>query len=343
MKVVERQKLILTLIIEQYIKTGEPVGSKTLCGLLPFTVSSATIRNEMSALTEQGFLEQRHTSGGRIPSQKAYRYYIDCLMLPDGISEWEAERIQNALAPNAGDPERLLADTARLLARNTGCAAFYTKVPDPYDTIQGVDLIPAGSRRGMLVMLTNSGIVKSSLCITDCVLDERFRQRFYTIVKERLLGTPLTEVTPAMIQSMAVSMGEMAFSMVGLFISLATLCREAAGSEIFIDGETNLLSHAELGETVYGLLSFLTAREKLKELLNERMRLGADCAIYIGRENNRYELANSTMLLSRYYYGERPGGVLGVLGSTRLDYAGLIPKFEYVTSLVGRLLSERGA
>lgn len=342
MKAVERQKLILTLIIEQYIKTGEPVGSKTICAMLPFTVSSATIRNEMGTLTEQGFLEQRHTSGGRIPSQKAYRYYIDNLMLPGNVSEWEINRINSTLAPNAGDPERLLADAVGYLAKLTGCVAFYTKVPDPYDAIQGVDLIPAGSRRGMLVMLTTSGIVKSSLCITDGVLDVRFRQSFDTIVKERLIGTPLTQVTPAKIQNLAVSLGEMAFSMVSVLISLSTLCAEAAKSEIHLDGETNLLAHVELGQSVYRLLSFLTAKEKLKELLNQRLTIGADREIYIGKENHQYELADSTMLISKYYDGERQGGVIGVIGSTRLNYADLIPKFEYLTSMVGRILSERG-
>lgn len=342
MQVVERQKLILTLIIEQYIKTGEPVGSKTICALLPFTVSSATIRNEMGALTEQGFLEQRHTSGGRVPSQKAYRYYVDHLMLPLNLSEWEVNRINTALAPNAGDPERLLADAVQYLARMTGCVAFYTKVPDPYDAIQGVDLIPAGPRRGMLVMLTTSGIVKSSLCITDGILDEQFRQSFYTITKEKLIGTPLTKVTPAMIQSLAASLGDRAFSMVSVLISLSTLCAEAAKSDIYLDGETNLLSHEELGQNVYSLISFLTAREQLKELLNERLKTGADHEIYIGKENDRYELANSTMLLSKYYDGARQGGAIGVIGSTRLNYSELIPKFDYLTSVVGRLLSERG-
>lgn len=339
---VERQKLILTLIIEQYIKTGEPVGSKTICSMLPFTVSSATIRNEMSALAEQGFLEQRHTSGGRVPSQKAYRYYIDQLMRPKLVSEWEVGRINSALLLNAGDPERLLADAVRYLAKLTKCVAFYTRVPDPYDFIQGVDFIPAGPQRGMLVMLTASGIVKSSLCVIDGVMDEHFRESFYQVVKQKLIGTSLNEVTPAMIQTLAVSLGEAAFSMVGVLTSLSTLCAEAARSEIHIDGETNLLSHDELGQNVYGLLSFLTSKEQLKELLQERLKTGADQEVFIGRENGRYELANSTMLLSKYYDGSRQGGVIGILGSTRLDYSDLIPKFEYLTSLVGRLLIERG-
>ncbi len=338
----ERQKLILTLLIEQYIKTGEPVGSKTLCSMLPFSVSSATIRNEMSALSEQGFLEQRHTSGGRIPSQKAYRYYIDHLMLPHNLSQADVSRINRVLSVNAGDPERLLGDAVRYLAKMTGCAAFYTRVPDPYDTIQGVDLIPAGSHRGMLVMLTSSGIMKSALCVTDGALDEQFRECFYHFVQNQLIGLPLQQVTPAQIQSMAASLGDMAFAMVSVLISLSTLCTEAAQSEIYLDGETNLLAHEELGEHLFGLLSFLTAREQLKQELNERMKYGPDYEIYIGRENNRYELAQSTIFLSKYYEGARKGGVLGVIGSTRLDYAELLPKFEYLTNVVGKFLSERG-
>ena len=108
----ERRAAILRLIIEYYIKTGEPIGSKTLCNLLPYAVSSATIRNEMAHLSNLGYLEQRHTSGGRVPGKNAYRFYVDHLMEPKALSPYETAKIDERLSVNAGDAQRLLADAA---------------------------------------------------------------------------------------------------------------------------------------------------------------------------------------------------------------------------------------
>lgn len=331
------------MIIEQYIKTGEPVGSNTICKMLPFTVSSATIRNEMSSLTELGLLEQRHTSGGRVPSKSAYRYYINNLMIVGKISQWQKDKIDNAMSVNAGDHQRLLTDCVGLLAKMTNCVAFYTRIYDQNDTIQGVELIPAGGNKAMLIMLTTGGIIKSSVCKVEGAIDEKFREAFYSIVKERLVGTLLREVTTSMVQSLAVSLGSMMFKMVPVLISLAFLCGEASKNDICLAGETNLLSHEELGQGAFQLLAFLASREKLMEIVNQQMNIPEEKAIFIGEENRQYELINSTMVLSKYYNSQQLGGVIGILGSTRLDYSNLIPEFDYITSLVDQLLSERGA
>ena len=149
----ERRHAILGLIIEHYLRTGEPIGSKALCQLLPYSISSATIRNEMAYLTQLGFLEQRHTSGGR-----------DNIMKEKPISEYEMNKINEALSVNSGDPERLLLDACKLLEEYSHCAAFCATLEDPYDCIQGVDLIPAGNQKAMLVMLTVGSKIKS-ICL----------------------------------------------------------------------------------------------------------------------------------------------------------------------------------
>ena len=133
----ERRAAILRLIIEYYIKTGEPIGSKTLCNLLPYAVSSATIRNEMAHLSNLGYLEQRHTSGGRVPGKNAYRWYVDHLREPKALSPYETAKIDERLSVNAGDAQRLLADAADLLADATHCAAFSCALADAGDVIQG--------------------------------------------------------------------------------------------------------------------------------------------------------------------------------------------------------------
>lgn len=342
MAIGERQKNILSLIVEEYIRSGEAIGSKTICSLLPYSVSSATVRNDMARLTEMGLIEQRHTSGGRVPSQAAYRYYVNELMIMNPLEPWEEERLDAQLSVNAGDADRLLADCTRILARSTGCAAFYTKAAADYDTVSGVELIPLGNSRAMIVMLTSNGVVKSSVCRIETTVDERFRKTFYRLVAQELVGTELTAVTTAFLQSIAVRLGDMMFGMVNVLVSLAALCGEASKSEIHMDGETNLLAHDEFGDSLLGLLSFLTAKEQFKNMVNSTLGRGNEKEIYIGRENMRYELSNTTMLISKYRHGKEQDGVIGLIGPTRLDYKNLIPRFDYITSRTSQLLTQEG-
>ncbi len=338
----ERRAAILGLIIEHYIKTGEPMGSKTLCQLLPYSISSATIRNEMAYLSDIGFLEQRHTSGGRLPTKASYRYYVDNLINPKSLTQWEHQKINEILSVNASDPERLLADGAKLLADVTGCASFYSTVKDPLDCIQGVDLIPAGNQRAMLVMLSVGGKIKSSICRITCPVDDDFKRLFYFIINEYFIGTPLADVNLSLIQSTAPKLGSAVFDMLPVLTSLCSLCSEASQGSLEIYGETNLLSQGDLAGDVYKLLSFLTQRSKFEQLL-ERISKGAiSSALILGDENPVYELRNTAMAAGKFDYNESQKATLGIIGSLRIDYETVLPRVDYIMNTVSQLLREGG-
>lgn len=338
----ERRAAILGLIIEHYIKTGEPMGSKTLCQLLPYSISSATIRNEMAYLSDIGFLEQRHTSGGRLPTKASYRYYVDNLLNPKSLTQWEHQKINEILSVNASDPERLLADGAKLLADVTGCASFYSTVKDPLDCIQGVDLIPAGNQRAMLVMLSVGGKIKSSICRITCPVDDDFKRLFYFIINEYFIGTPLADVNLSLIQSTAPKLGPAVFDMLPVLTSLCSLCSEASQGSLEIYGETNLLSQEDLAGDVYKLLSFLTQRSKFEQLL-ERISKGViSSALILGDENPVYELRNTAMAAGKFDYNESQKATLGIIGSLRIDYETVLPRVDYIMNTVSQLLREGG-
>lgn len=338
----ERQAAILSIIIDSYIKTGEPIGSKTLSTLLPYRVSSATIRNEMAYLSELGFLEQMHTSGGRIPSKASYRYYVNNLLSPKLLSDYEKDFILKSLSINAADPERLLHDAAALLADSTQCAAFCNTVKDEYDSVQGVDLIPAGNGKAMLVMLTVGGKIKSSACRIDCPVDSDFKSLFYYIMSEFFIGTPLTDVNIGLIQNTVPVLGEKVFDMLPVLTSLCALCREASESTVLFEGETSLLSHEELGNEVYRLLSFLADRERFKALMEKYAEKGRETELLIGDENYHYELKNTTTVLSKFNYNNNQTAILGIIGSTRIDYASVLPRVEYIMKTVKEFLQKGG-
>ena len=338
----DRRATILGLIIDYYIKTGEPLGSKTLCDMLPYAISSATIRNEMALLSSMGYLEQRHTSGGRVPSKAAYRYYVDNLMNAERLTEYEKQRIAERLSTNASDPERLLADAANLLSELTGCAAFYSTVKDSLDCVQGVELIPAGNGKVMLVMLTLGGKIKSSVCTISCPVDDEFKELFYTFTREYFIGTPLDEIDLSFVQSAAPALGLRVFDMLPLLASLCSLCREAAQGSLMVTGETKLLSQAELGNSVYNLLVLLAGKEKLENLLNRFARANISQSLVLGDENPVYELKNTAMAIARFDYNNSQIATLGIIGSLRVDYKTILPRVDYIMKTVRAYLKEGG-
>ncbi len=338
----ERRLAILNLIIEHYLQTGEPMGSKTLCQLLPYSVSSATVRNEMAYLSELGFLEQRHTSAGRVPSKASYRYYVDSLMVPDELSDYNKKLISEALSVNSGDPERLLSDAAKLLAQYTHCIGFCCAIEDPLDCIQGVDLIPAGNSKAMLVMLTAGNKIKSSLINIACPIDDDFRFLFYEVMNRLFIGTPLTEVNLSLVQRSVLIAKERVFDLLPILTSLCSLCNEASHSKLMLENETNILSHDELGNDVYKLLSFLADKEKLIEFSKQFAKTNARRSMFIGDENPLYEMKNTSTVISKFIYGNNQCATLGMIGSTRIDYKKIIPCVEYIFNTVDTLLSKGG-
>lgn len=339
MVISERRLAILNLIIEHYLQTGEPMGSKTLCNLLPYSISSATIRNEMAYLSELGFLEQKHTSGGRVPSKASYRYYVDNLMNEQRVPDYNAKRIEEILSVNAGDPERLVADAAKLISQYTHCTGFCCTLEDSLDCIQGVDLIPAGNSKAMLVVLTVGSKIKSSLINLTCPLDDEFRFLFYDIMNKLFIGTPLTEVNIALVQRTVLIAKEKVFDMLPVLTSLCSLCSEAAQSRLTLEGETNLLSHEELGSDVYKLLSFLADKNQMISFAKEFARHGVKQAMFIGDENPLYDMKNTATILSKFTYGNNQTAVLGMIGSMRIDYKNIVAYVKYIFNIVENLLS----
>lgn len=338
----ERRSAILGLIIDYYIKTGEPLGSKTLCEMLPYSISSATIRNEMAFLSEVGFLQQRHTSGGRVPTKAAYRYYVDNLISSTELSPFERQKINEVLSVNASDPERLLADASKMLSELTGCAAFYSTVKDPLDCVQGVELIPAGNNKAMLVMLSVGGKIKSSVISLNCKIDDDFKHLFYKITNDYFVGVPLPDIDLSLVQSTAPALGARVFDMLPILSSLCSLCHEASQGSLVINGETKLLSQTELGDSVYNLLVLLAQKEKLERLLTDFAKSNINSTLFIGDENPVYELRNTSMAIARMKYNEMQTATLGIIGSVRIDYSSILPRVEYIMKTVSNILKRGG-
>ena len=329
--------MILSAVVEQFIKTGEPVGSKVLLSSLPISVSSATIRNEMSELSLLGFLTQPHTSAGRIPTQKGYRYYIDNLMNRTELSDDEKDMILTELRREAGDPNKLLEKASEILARRTDCAALTTSPTDLGATVKRIEIVPIGSRLAMIVLMTSTGIIKNAVSRTDVPLTDEMVELFRSIVDSKFIGRPVTEIGTVMIQTLVAALGMNALAMSSLFVSLADIAQQAVRADVHLEGEQNLLHHSELRGSVFGLMQFLDENDKLGRAVDARKDA---LSVSIGSENIFTPLENSSMILARYRIQGHDGGAIGIIGPTRLDYARLIPSIEYVTQVISTLLTD---
>lgn len=334
----ERKLKILKALVETYVATGEPVGSKALCEALDFPVSSATIRNEMAELSEMGLLEQPHTSAGRVPSHLGYRLYINRLMQPKPLAEEERQYMDSVLNTAADDPERLLGNASQMLARLTKMAAVSTSPTDEDATVRNIELVQTGRRSGMVMLMTSFGMVKMRPFRCDYDLTPEILRVFYRLINQKLRGLQLSSITPAFIQSMAAALGDTFMLLPDVLMAVLEAAKDALAADIRLEGETNLLFFPE---------SELFSARRVIEFLNNRRELGhlllnqnGSLKVLIGKENEQPELKESSIVVARYSLAGNQAGAIGVIGPTRMDYARMLTNLEYLARSVGNLLSE---
>lgn len=333
----ERKNKILALIVEGYIATGEPIGSKALCESLGNSVSSATIRNDMADLCALGLLEQPHTSAGRIPSQLAFRYYVDNLMPAFEPGAEEQDRVKIWLSSFSGEPDRLMEKAASILSELTNCVAIATAPSDPGALIKRVELVPLSRKTALVVLLATSGILKSSVVRTESEINVDVATVFYNIMQKHFTGKCVADITISFIQTLVASLGDKAFVMSPLLCTVSELCLQVGTTELRIKGQSNILNHPELSQNAYSLMDFIHKEAPLEAMLGTFKK---PLNIRIGTENAYKELRNSSAIFSKYTVGERDSGSIGIIGPTRLDYARLIPSIKYLASVIGSLLTQ---
>lgn len=332
----ERKKLILAAVVEHYIKTGEPIGSKELISNTGLSVSSATVRNEMSDLSAQGYLDQPHTSAGRVPSDKGYRYYIDNLMKKREIDDVSKRIIEAGVSSAAGDPEMLIEHARNILAELTHCASLSTTPGGECTVIRRIELVPVGTHTAMMVLLTSDGILKSRLCRLDSPLSTNLVESFYNVTESAIVGRQASEISVASMQTIAASLGSDLLAMFPMLAAVCELAQSTAQTQIVLEGQSNLLSGG-YGDNTLELINFLNREEALNRLINNSKK---DLTVFVGDENIYRQLKNSSVILAKYNVRGQDAGSIGIIGPTRMDYEAIIPDIRFLTNLVGKLIEQ---
>lgn len=329
----ERKLRILQAIVDEYIKTGEPVGSKSISSLPELSVSSATIRNEMAALEQLGLLEQPHTSAGRVPTFKGYRLYIDRLMKPHPLTKKEMQMIDDMLGDDFTD-EAILENATAALAEVTKCAAITTNLTPQFSVITKVEVIPTGRRMYLLLLIASNGSVKNRICRLEFDLTHEHIDFFQNFLTKNLHGVPLEQLSPAMLQSLATTLGGYMLALSPLLYTVYELTNELMSGEIEFAGHGNLLVSEDFDTTE--IIKLLESKNDLLPLLT---RSFSGIHVMFGKENSDFVVTNSSFVVSKYKKDENAAGSIGIIGPMRLNYAKIIPYIEYFTQKVSGLLS----
>ena len=339
MDLTERKKRILRAIIESYIQSAEPVGSKAIAASIDMEVSSATIRNEMADLEAMGLLEKPHTSAGRIPSPKGYRLYVNELMEEHKLSLQETQRINQALAMRMRELDRVLDQAGRVVSQLTNYPSFALSSGLSRMTIRRFDLLMVERNAFIIVVMTDTDIVRNRLIRLPSDLTEAQLQMLNTLLNTTFTGLTLEEITPELMRVAQHAAGE-AYGLISLVVSFAMEVLESLEQRtVHTSGLAHLLELPEYRslERAQPLMSYLS-----EDADPARFPVPKDdpMKILIGPENVADALKDTSVVVASYDIGDGMRGVIGVVGPTRMDYAKITARLSYLAEGLSRLFGQ---
>jgi heat-inducible transcriptional repressor len=318
----KRARSILYAVVNEFIATGEPVGSRTLARKYGFDLSAATIRNVLADLEDAGFLAQPHTSAGRVPTERAFRLFIDALMRVRQLSEDETAKIAEWFEDQRPGSD-LLRGTGRLLSDLTGAAAVLVRSRVESRTLLKMRFIPTRPGEVLSVIVLSDGTVENRFIPVDPVLSESDLNRLHNLLEEAVEGRTLSALRDHFVESLAERRGELdALHELGLSLVNAAIDSATERMDIVIEGQVLLLDQPEFssGGHIRELLRALEDREHLVTLL-DRILAARQVQVFLGEETSEM-VGYPVSLVAAPYHEEsgRPGGAIGIIGPTRVDY-----------------------
>ena len=337
----DRKLRILAAVVDEYVTTGEPVGSKAIAALPDIHVSAATIRNDMAVLEQLGLLEQPHTSAGRVPTFQGYKVYIEKCMPGTGLSDAERQRLDSMFSEdNPLTEETLIQSATTALAEITKCAAVAVNAMPQFSVISKVEVIPTGRRLYVILLITSAGSIKNKACRLEFDLNEEQLTFVTQYLTEHLHGVSLTDLSPELFEKLITAMGAYMATLSPLVQGLFELSRDMMRQELTVNGTRNLLTCQEL-ETK-DIVEFMEHQDVIMPLLSDTFSgIHVMFSEEAQKKNPTFVIGNSSMIVGRYRKDGKDAGSLGIIGPMRLDYAKIIPYLEYFTQKITDLISEK--
>lgn len=340
----ERAQTLLRILVDRYIRDGQPVGSRTLSRESGLDLSPATIRNIVSDLEELGFVSSPHTSAGRVPTIKGYRFFVDALIKLTPPGNEELARFTQSLSDAAGDPQSLAVSVSNLLSGVTRLAGIVTVPRRPQTAVRQIEFLPLSGKRVLAILVINDREVQNKILNVsrDFGADELRRASNY--LSERFGGRSLSDVRELLLGELKRTRASMNALMVEAIEMAQKVFPEGEPKpEFVVAGETNLMHVDDVAdvETLKGLFEAFGRQRDILHLLDQSMR-AEGVQIFIGHESG-YQLLDSYSIVAAPYTTEDDTmGVLGVIGPTRMAYERVIPIVDVTAKLLGRVLKSSG-
>lgn len=336
----ERKVKILDAIIRNYLETGEPVGSRTISKYTDLNLSSATIRNEMADLEEMGYILQPHTSAGRIPSDKGYRFYVDHLMKE---KDREVTEMKEFIIEKTQKMEKVLKQVAKLLANNTNYATMISAPAYHHNKVKFIQLSNIDDHQMLAVVVMNSNIVKNQVIQIEESLDSETILKLNILLNTALNGLSLQEINLGTISKLKEQAGIHSQVVSDVMDALAQALSENEDLQIYTSGATNILKYPELStsESATNLLAAFEEKEQLVSLVNESLsgdETGTGIQVYIGNETPIQTMKDCSVVTATYELGDGIKGTIGIIGPKRMDYENVMDNLKTLRNQLDGML-----
>ncbi|WP_026692842.1 heat-inducible transcriptional repressor HrcA [Peribacillus kribbensis] len=326
----DRQLFILQAIIDDFIRSAQPVGSRSLSKKEDITFSSATIRNEMADLEELGFLEKTHTSSGRIPSEKGYRYYVDHLLSPHQLKIKDVELLKSIFAEKIYELEKIVQKSAKILSELTSYTTIVLGPGVQENKLRRLQIVPLNKETAIAIIVTDTGHVENKMFSIPPSLDVNEIEKMVNILNERLQGVPLMELSDKIYREVAVLLSRHIKSYDKLVQNLAHTLDVPGHEKLFFGGKTNMLQQPEFNDLdkIKTLLSMIDQEQDMYKLLSKNP---AGIHVKIGRENKISAMENCSLITASYSIGKEQVGTIAILGPTRMQYSRVISLLDLLS------------
>lgn len=326
----DRQLLILQVIVDDFIRSAQPVGSRSLSKKEDISFSSATIRNEMADLEELGYIEKTHTSSGRVPSEKGYRYYVDHLLSPQALNKHDITTIKSLFAERIFEFEKIIQRSAKILSELTNYTSIVLGPAASMNKLKRIQIIPLNKETAVAIFVTDTGHVENRTFYLPPSVDASDLEKTVNILNERLTGVPLEVLNDKIYKEVAVLLRQHIHNYDTMLHIFADSLKMPANEKLFFGGKTNMLSQPEFHDIskIRGLLQMIDQEDWIYHLIKNNSE---GINVKIGRENNDSAMENCSLITATYSVGSENLGTIAILGPTRMEYSRVIGLLQFLS------------
>ncbi|WP_046174143.1 heat-inducible transcriptional repressor HrcA [Domibacillus indicus] len=342
----DRQLFILQIIIDDFIRSAQPVGSRHLAKKNDVSYSPATIRNEMADLEEMGFLEKTHTSSGRVPSEKGYRYYVDHLLSPGSLRRSERTAIHSVFADRQEGLEKAIQNAATILSELTSYTSIVLGPKFNDNKVKSLQIIPIDAQTAVAIIVTNTGHVENRVFSLPEGIEPADIEKMVNILNDRLTGVPLSELRHKIYKETT----ELMRRHLRNYEAVLHMFAEASGGspigKLFIGGKTNIFNQPEFRdvEKVRLVMDMMEKEHDVYQMIRPT-DAKAGVQVKIGTENAEQAMEDCSLITASYSVGDQPVGTIAILGPKRMEYSRVITLVDFLshdmTNVLTRLYNTR--